>query len=59
MRGLRFKPTYEDLIGEAVSYKLHNVKFPNRDAKFLREVRFIAIRWRGDADYASTTRNDM
>ena len=37
MRGLRLKPNYEDLIGVAVSGKLYNVKFLNRDAKFLRE----------------------
>ncbi len=37
MRGLRLRPTYEQLIGVAVSDKLYNVKFPNRDAKFLRE----------------------
>ena len=38
MRGLRLKPKYEDLIGVAVSDKLYNVKFPNRDAQFLRNV---------------------
>ena len=37
MRGLRLKPKYEDLIGVAVSDKLYSIKFPNRDAKFLRE----------------------
>ena len=37
MKGLRLKPTYEQLIGVAVSDKLYNIKFPNRDAKFLRE----------------------
>ena len=37
MKGLRLKPKYEDLIGVAVSDKLYNIKFPNRDAKFLRE----------------------
>ena len=36
MRGLRLKPTYEDLINVAVSDKLYNIKFPNRDAQFLR-----------------------
>ena len=36
MRGLRLKPTYEDLIGVAVSDKLYNIKFPNRNASFLR-----------------------
>jgi len=36
MRGLRRKPTYEGLINVAVSDKLYNVKFPHRDAQFLR-----------------------
>ena len=36
MRGLRLKPTHEDLIGVAVSDKLYNTKFPNRHASFLR-----------------------
>ena len=36
MRGLRLKPTYEDLIGVAISSELYNIKFPNRDAQFLR-----------------------
>jgi hypothetical protein len=37
MRGLRLKPSYEQLIGVAVSDELRNIKFPNRDAKFLRD----------------------
>ena len=36
MKGLISKPTCEDLIGVAVSDKLYNIKFPNRDATFLR-----------------------
>ena len=36
MRGLKLKPNYEELIGVAVSDKLYNIKFPNRDASFLR-----------------------
>ena len=36
MRGLRVRPQYEDLIGVAVSDELYNIKFPNRDATFLR-----------------------
>ena len=36
MQGLRVKPTYEDLIGVAVSDGLENIKFPNRDSTFLR-----------------------
>ena len=37
MQGLRVRPQYEDLINVAVSDKLYNVKFPNRDADCLRE----------------------
>jgi hypothetical protein len=36
MKGLRLKPTYEQLIGVAVSDELRNIKFPNRDETFLR-----------------------
>ena len=36
MRGLKLKPNYGDLINVAVSDKLYNIKFPNRDASFLR-----------------------
>ena len=36
MQGLRLKPTYEQLIGVAVSDGLENIKFPNRNASFLR-----------------------
>ena len=36
MRGLKRKPNYEGLINVAVSGKLYNIKFPNRDALFLR-----------------------
>ena len=36
MKGLRVKPNYESLINVAVSDKLYNIKFPNRDSTFLR-----------------------
>ena len=36
MNGLRIKPKYEELIGVAVSDGLEHIKFPNRDATFLR-----------------------
>ena len=36
MKVLRLRPTYEDLVGVAVSYKLYNIKSPNRNAQFLR-----------------------
>ena len=38
MHGLRVKPTYEDLIGVAVSDDLQHIKFPNRDATFFYEM---------------------
>ena len=31
MKGLKLKPNYEELIVVAVSDKLYNIKFPNRD----------------------------
>ena len=34
--GLKVHRKYEDLIGVAVSDELRNIKFPNRDALFLR-----------------------
>ena len=37
MKGLKVKPTYEDLIGVARSDGLENITFPIRDAKFIRE----------------------
>ena len=36
IKGLRVEPNYEGLINVAVSDKLYNVKFPNRDDTFLR-----------------------
>ena len=36
MKGLRLKPSYEQLIGVAVSDDLQHIKFPNRGATFLR-----------------------
>ena len=35
MKGLRLKPTYEHLIGIAVSDGLEQIQFPNRNALFL------------------------
>ena len=34
MKGLRIKPTYEQLIGVAVPNGLEHIKFPNRNATF-------------------------
>ena len=36
LRGLKVKPPYEQLIGVTFSDELENIKFPNRDATFLR-----------------------
>ena len=57
IKGLRFKPSYEQLIGVAVSDGLQNIKFPNRDAIFLRWIRSVTIRWRRYASNGKTTRN--
>ena len=40
MKGLRLKPTYGDLISVAASDGLEQIKFPNRNAAFLR--RFVS-----------------
>ena len=34
MRGLKLKPTYEQLINVAVPDGLEHIKFPNRNASF-------------------------
>ena len=34
MKGLRLKPTHEQLIGVAVSGGLEHIKLPNRSAQF-------------------------
>ena len=34
MKGLRLKPTYEDLISVAVPDGLEHIKSPNRNASF-------------------------
>ena len=38
MKGLRLKPSYEQLIGVAVSDDVQHFKFPNRDATFVYEM---------------------
>ena len=47
MRGLRVKPSYEQLINVAVSDGLEQLKFPNRDATFLRNG-FVLSQLDGD-----------
>ena len=42
IQGLRIKPSYEDLIGVAVSDGSENIEFHDRNALFLRNV---TIRW--------------
>ena len=37
MKGLKRKPKYEDLINVAVPDGLEHIKFPNRNAQFLRK----------------------
>ena len=37
MHGLKARRQYEDLIGVAFSDGLEHIRFPNRDAKFLRD----------------------
>uniref|UniRef100_UPI0040496A99 hypothetical protein n=1 Tax=Flavobacterium sp. TaxID=239 RepID=UPI0040496A99 len=58
MKGLRVKPRYEDLISVAVSDKLYNINFPNRDAKFLREG-FILSQLDGEGTRIMEKQQDM
>ena len=58
MRGLRLKPTYEDLIGVAVSDKLYNINFPNRIASFLRNG-FILSQVDGEGMRAMEMQQEM
>ena len=47
MQGLRVKPSYGQLINVAVSDGLEQIKFPNRDATFLRNG-FVLSQLDGD-----------
>ena len=47
MQGLRVKPSYEQLINVAVPDGLEQIKFPNRDATFLRNG-FVLSQLDGD-----------
>ena len=38
MKGLRLQPTYEDLTSVAASDGLEQIKFPNRNAFFIKLV---------------------
>ena len=58
MKGLRLKPTYEQLIGVAVSDKLYNVKFPNGNASFLRNG-FVLSQLDGEGQRAMERQQEM
>jgi hypothetical protein len=58
MRGLRLRPTYEQLIGVAVSDELRNIKFPNRDATFLRNG-FVLSQLDGEGTRAMEHQQEM
>ena len=58
MRGLRVRPQYEDLVGVAISDELYNIKFPNRDAKFLREG-FVLSQLDGEGMRAMERQQEM
>ena len=47
MRGLRVKPSYGQLINVAIPDGLEQIKFPNRDATFLRNG-FVLSQLDGD-----------
>ena len=58
MQGLRVRPQYEDLINVAVSDELYNIKFQNRDAKFLREG-FVMSQLDGEGARIMETQQEM
>ena len=48
MRGPRIRPKYEDLIGVADSDGLEHIKFPNRNASFMRNGCVLSqLDWEG------------
>ena len=56
MRGLKLKRNYGDLINAAVSDKLYNIRFPNRDASFKKWFYSVTIRWGRDENDGKTAR---
>ena len=57
MRGLRIKPSYEQLINVAVSDGLEQIKFPNRNATLFKKwLCSITSRWRRNASYGRSTK---
>ena len=56
MRGLRVKPSYEQLINAAVSDGLEQIKFPNRNIMAKEWFCSITIRWRRNASYGRSTK---
>ena len=58
IKGLRLKPTYESLINVAVSDHLYNIKFPNRDASFLRNG-FVLSQLDGEGQRAMEKQQEM
>ena len=57
MQGLRLKPTYEQLKGVAASDGLEQIKFPNRNATFLKWICSVTIRWGGYENYRRPSKN--
>ena len=59
MRGLRLRPTYEDLVGVAVSDGLEHMKFTHRNAAFFKKWFCSESTWRrrdeGDGNAATET----
>ena len=58
MKGLRVKPSYEQLVGAAVSDDSQHIKFPNRDATFLRNG-FILSQLDGEGMRAIEKQQEM
>ena len=58
IKGLRVKPNCEGLINVAVGGKLYNIKFPNRDATFLRNG-FVLSHLDGEGMRAMQYKNNL
>ena len=59
MKGLRVKPSYEQLIGVAVSDDLQHIKFPNRDATFFLRNGFVLSQLDGEGMRAIEKQQEM
>ena len=55
MRGLKVKPSYEQLVGVATSYGLGNMKFRNRGSTFFKKWFYVITTWWGGHEANAVT----